>query len=240
MLLMMSTLTQTTIRGLLACTLLLPFCSCSQQPESEQSTGAKEDAQASAEDQSLSAIVQCDTGTFVIRLRPDLSPLSVANFCNLVDRGFYHGKEVANSNSISRSIGYAPPAPTYRLPAEYSSEIFFDNPGIVAWTFEDTQEGTEQFVPHPTRFFITIAPQKRWNLQYAPFGTIEEGQDAVKLMQKGDWIRSVKIVGDPTWLLERYPDQIEEWDRSLDRAGHLRAGTKDTRGTLPKLPLNSN
>ena len=44
-------------------------------------------------------------------------------------------------------------------------------------------------------------------------------------MKKGDWIRSVRIVGDPTWLNERYADQIAGWDVALDQAGHFRAGT---------------
>jgi cyclophilin family peptidyl-prolyl cis-trans isomerase len=120
---------------------------------------------------------------------------------------------------------------------EYSTKLLFDKPGIVAWTFVDIPEATEQSIPHPTRFFITIKPQQVWNLQYVPFGEINRGLDVVNLMAKGDWIKSVKIVGDTSWLKENYADEIESWNSALDAAGLRKAGSQTRK---PAIPLNSN
>lgn len=218
----MKNITQT-VRTYALLLIAILLTACTQEPGSGSTSN---EAKAPTGPEPLSAVVQCDTGTFVIRLRPDLAPLSVTNFCNLVDRGFYHGLEVANANAVGRSIGYTPVSPNYELPQEYSSELFFNRPGIVAWTFVDTPAATEKYTPHPTRFFLTIKPQEQWNLQYTPFGIIEEGQDVVDAMEKGTWIRSVRINGDPTWLNEQYAAQIAEWNQALDNAGHFRAGER--------------
>ena len=211
--------------------------SCGKKDPAGISEDTRGDEQARSEPGPLSAVVQTDAGQFVIKLRPDIAPMSVANFCNLADRGFYHGHEVSNANSVCLSIGRSANVPMYTVESEYSTQLLFDKPGVVAWTFVDTPEATEQFVPHPTRFFITIKPQDTWNLQYVPFGEIAEGQDVLGRMAKGDWIRSIRIVGDTGCLEETYAPQIDNWNKSLDAAGHPRAGADRTR---PSIPLNSN
>lgn len=212
-------------QSLIVLSILSVLASCVQEPETSQQADSPTESQESAQPGPLSAIVQCDSGTFEIRLRPDIAPMSVANFCNLVERGFYHGHEVANANTVCRSIGRTPKSPDYQVSTEYSTKLLFDKPGIVAWTFVDIPEATEQSIPHPTRFFITIKPQQVWNLQYVPFGEINRGLDVVNLMAKGDWIKSVKIVGDTSWLKENYADEIESWNSALDAAGLRKAGS---------------
>ena len=224
-------------QSLIVLSMLSVLASCVQEPETSQQADSPTASQESAQPGPLSAIVQCDSGTFEIRLRPDIAPMSVANFCNLVERGFYHGHEVANVNTVCRSIGRTPKSPDYQVSTEYSTDLLFDRPGIVAWTFVDIPEATEQSIPHPTRFFITIKPQQVWNLQYVPFGEINRGLDVVNLMAKGDWIKSVKIVGDTSWLKENYADEIESWNNALDAAGLLKAGSQSRK---PAIPLNSN
>jgi peptidyl-prolyl cis-trans isomerase B (cyclophilin B) len=237
MLLLIDTMTKILAHSLIVLSMLAVLAACGQGPASEQQAGSTTPSQEPGQPGPLSAVVQCDSGRFVIRLRPDLAPMSVANFCNLVERGFYHGHEVANANTVCRSIGQTPRSPDYRVPSEYSTTLVFNKPGVVAWTFASTPEETEQLVPHPTRFFITIKPQEVWNLQYIPFGEVEEGLDVVNLMKKGDWIRSVKIVGDSTWLKESYAAEIEQWNSSLDQAGHQRAGSQPSK---PAIPISSN
>ncbi len=185
----------------------------------------------------LSVVFETDRGTFEIRLRPDLAPLSVMNFCNLVQRGFYHGMEVSASNQVSRTLGETSRIPPYMVKPEYSSSLFFDRPGVVAWSNLPRASENDDYTPHPTRFFITVQPQERWNLQYVPFGTVESGGATVDLTATGDWVRSARVKGDPTWLYEAYPDQLATWNAALNAAGHKRAGENDT---SPVLPINSN
>lgn len=186
----------------------------------------------------LSVVIETDRGMFEIRLRPDLAPLSVANFCNLVQRGFYHGMEFSAANQVARTLGETGRVPGYSVVPEYSSTLFFDRPGVVAWSSLPRSSENSDFIPHPTRFFITVQPQERWNLQYVPFGTIVDGGATVDSTAVGDWVRSARVKGDPTWLYETYPTQLAQWNAALDAAGHWRAGEKDK--VAPALPLNSN
>ena len=185
----------------------------------------------------LSVIMKTDKGEFEIQLRPDLAPLSVANFCNLVDRGFYHGKEISASNSVARTIGETGRIPDYQLPQEFSNTLYFDTSGIVAWTNRPREE-FDPYESHPTRFFVTVAPQEQWNLQFTTFGTVVDGSDALRSSEVGDWIVSARVKGDAGWLYERYAEEMNGWNAALDAAGHTRAGSEI--GTGIESPFSSN
>lgn len=220
-----------------ACMLMLGLAACTGgSGTSGDETG--EDKGTEAQPNPLSVVFGTDRGTFEIRLRPDLAPLSVTNFCNLVQRGFYHGMEVSAANQVSRTIGETGRTPKYELEPEYSTTLFFDRPGVIAWSTLPRSSESEEFTPHPTRFFITVLPQERWNFQYVPFGTVEGGGATVDETTVGDWVRSARVKGDPTWLYEAYSDQLAEWNAALDAAGHTRAGEKSMKA--PGLPINSN
>ena len=165
----------------------------------------------------LRAVVSTDRGEFTILLRPELTPVAVANFVNLVESGFYHGKEVANANPASFSVGPARNTPNYTITPEYTTELLFDRPGIVAWTFIDDPEMVKNFVPHPVRFFVTKSEQSNWNLTYASFGEVVDGIDVVQATQKGDWIKSIRIVGDVQACLAGHADQVAGWNAALDK-----------------------
>ena len=167
----------------------------------------------------LKAIVSTDRGEFTILLRPDLTPVAVANFVNLAERGFYHGAEVANANRASFSVGNTKyKTSNYTILPEYATELLFDRPGIVAWTFMDDPEMVKNFVPHPTRFFVTKSAQSNWNLTYASFGEVVDGIDVVEATQKGDWIKSIRIIGDTKAALAPHADKIKTWNTAIDDA----------------------
>jgi peptidylprolyl isomerase len=64
--------------------------------------------------------------------------------------------------------------PGYNVPAEFTNEILFDRPGIVAMARrgDDINSAGSQF-------FITTAPYPTLNNQYTIFGEVIEGQDIV-------------------------------------------------------------
>ena len=177
-----------------------------------------------------------DKGEFEIMLHPDEMPRSAANFCNLVTRGFYHNKDFSAANSVARTIGETRRTPTYQLPQEFSPSLLFDKPGVVAWTSLPRSSEDEDYLPHPTRFFLTVGPQERWNFQYVPFGTIVSGLDTVQNIQVGDWIKSARVKGDPSPLFEQYAAEIAAWNEELARSGHLKPGES----VAPVLPVSSN
>lgn len=225
------------LRNSIAILIWLLLAGCSGEPDADNVQEGDSTASSPAQPNPLSVIFETNKGTFEIRLRPDLAPVSSANFCNLVDRGFYHGLEISGANAVARSLGETPRTPSYQAAQEYSNELLFDRPGIVAWSNLPRASLDDPSNPHPTRFFMTIKPQPEWNLAYVPFGTLESGVDVLGTVQVGDWIRSVRIKGDPTWLMELYADEIESWNQALDTAGYPRAGTA---GSARRTPVNSN
>ena len=172
----------------------------------------------------LRARIETDKGAFTILLRPDLAPQSVANFCTLIESGYYHGKEVLNANNIARSFGSDRVAPSYELPREHSAELDFKSPGLIAWTFLNTLPGEANKQPHPTRFFITVAPQDPMHLEFVPFGTVQDGMDVLLATRKGDWIKSARIEGDPSALYATLAEERKRWIKALDELETSGAG----------------
>ena len=221
----------TTLLGTLTLVLAMHGCDKGSGPANQ------DDVPKAAGPNPLSVIMRTDKGAFEIRLRPDLAPRSVTNFCNLVERGFYHGKEISAANTVARTMGETRRVPKYQLPQEFSPTLYFNTSGVVAWSNRPRGE-FDDFEPHPTRFFVTVAPQPDWNLKYTPFGTIEDGSDTLLNSKKGDWILSARVVGDPTWLYELHADELAKWNAELDATGHTRAGEENR--TIRDLPVNSN
>ena len=208
--------------------LILHLAGCSKGTPENDETGAKAPETArSSSDTDLYAEIETNRGTFKIRLRPDLAPLGTVNFVNLVRRGFYHGLEVNAANRTSASFGLGSTVPIFTVQSEYSPKLTFDRPGIVAWTFLDTKKGTTNQISHPTRFFVTKAPNDKWTFQYSAFAEVTEGQDQVGQAQPGDWIRSIRIIGDPEPLMQKHADLIRKWNVALRLAGQYAPGEMD-------------
>ena len=224
---------------LLVALMTLVSCSDGTQPASPESEKQVEGTPSGNAE--LLAVVETDRGSFRMRLRPDLAPMSTANFINLANRGFYHGKEVVASNRISTSYGQSVPAPRYNITNEYSPKLVFNRPGIVAWTFQDTKVGTTNQISHPTRFFISKEPNDKWTFAYCPFAEVVEGQDVVNAAQAGDWIRSVRIIGETDALMARYADSVAKWNNALRLAGQFSPDELEDGGTqIPPPFINSN
>lgn len=182
---------------------------------------SNESANSSTESSSteLKAVVSTERGEFTILLRPDLTPVAVANFVNLAQSGFYHGSEVANANAASFSVANTKyKTPNYTIVPEFTTELLYDRPGIVAWTLMDDPKMVENFIPHPTRFFVTKSPQSPWNLTYPSFGEVVDGIGVVSATQKSDWIKSIRIVGDADAALAPHADKIAAWNEALENA----------------------
>jgi peptidylprolyl isomerase len=77
--------------------------------------------------------------------------------------------------------------PGYNVPAEFTSEILFDRPGIVAMARrgDDVNSAGSQF-------FITTAATPFLNNQYTIFGEVIEGQEIVNNIPLRDPMRAQK------------------------------------------------
>jgi peptidyl-prolyl cis-trans isomerase B (cyclophilin B) len=168
----------------------------------------------------LLAVFECESGTIRAELATKEAPRLCANFINLVNRGYYDGQAWVDFSRVVRQTGLNPSGePAYSLPREFGTNLFFDKPGRLC--FSNNSDDVSTARSKPTRIFITVRPQDRWNLQYAVFGTIVEGLDVAMNLKEGEKIIRVKIEGDTTAHQARYAKQIAEWNAALDAVGLL-------------------
>jgi peptidylprolyl isomerase len=130
-------------------------------------------------EQDYTATITTPRGDIVIRLRPDIAPQTVNSFIFLAREGFYDGLTWHRVLPNFMAQGGDPEGtgmggPGYNVPAEFTNEILFDRPGIVAMARrgDDINSAGSQF-------FITTAPYPTLNNQYTIFGEVIEGQDIV-------------------------------------------------------------
>ena len=140
-------------------------------------------------------------GTMVLRLYPEWAPLTVANFLNLVDRGYYDGlrwfRVVPNfvaqtGDPHDNGEGDA----GYTIPAE-------ENPleqrsGVISMGLNYT-EGAN---PGPirdsagTQFYITMSPQLHLDRDFTVFGEIESGFSTLGRLIEDDRMTKVERIAD--------------------------------------------
>ncbi len=124
------------------------------------------------------ATITTPRGDIVIKLRPDLAPQAVNNFVFLAREGFYDGVTWHRvlENFMAQTgdpTGTGMGGPGYTIPDEFTNEVLFDRPGIVA------QANTGMPNSGGSQFFITTAPTTWLNGAYTIFGEVVEGQDIV-------------------------------------------------------------
>ncbi len=133
----------------------------------------------------LLAIIETDYGKIEIKLFPDKAPLTVKNFAGLANAGFYdgllfhrvidnfmiQGGDPTGTGSGGESIYNKP------FKDEFSPDLKFDKPGILAMANRGPNTNTSQF-------FITLVPTPWLNNHHTIFGEVISGFDVVKKIGK--------------------------------------------------------
>jgi peptidylprolyl isomerase len=124
------------------------------------------------------ATITTPRGDIVIRLMPEIAPQTVNNFVFLAREGFYDGLTWHRVLADFMAQGGDPTGtgmggPGYTIRAEFTNQVLFDRPGILAMARSDDPDSAG------SQFFITTGPAPWLNGQYTPFGEVIEGQDIV-------------------------------------------------------------
>jgi len=135
------------------------------------------------------AIIATDRGTIELELYFDIAPLTVYNFINLANSGFYNGltfhRVVPNfviQGGDPRGDGWG--GPGYMIRDEYS-DLTFDRGTLgIATSGHDT--GGSQF-------FICLSPQPHLDFRYTLFGRVKGNMTAIDNIVRGDIIQHVEI-----------------------------------------------
>jgi cyclophilin family peptidyl-prolyl cis-trans isomerase len=141
----------------------------------------------------FNAVVTTTRGSFTIELLPDNAPLSVDNFIQLAERGYFGGitihRVVANfviQDGDPRGDGNG--GPGYQIRCEINEVPF--NRGAVGMALSGKDTGGSQW-------FVTHSAQPHLEGGYTVFGNVISGMNVVDNIARGDVIRSISITGVP-------------------------------------------
>lgn len=161
--------------------------------------------------------MQTSKGTINLNLFADKAPVTVANFVNLVQRGFYDGlsfHRVIDDFMIQGGDpkGNGTGGPGYKFEDETTPELKHDRPGILSMA--NAGPGT-----NGSQFFITHVPTPWLDGHHTVFGAVQSDEDmkTVNEIRARDKIEKVEVEGDVEGLLESQQDRVAEWNKILDR-----------------------
>jgi peptidyl-prolyl cis-trans isomerase B (cyclophilin B) len=163
----------------------------------------------------ITAAIETSKGTININFFPDKVPVTVANFVNLAQQGFYNGlgfHRVIDSFMIQGGcpLGSGTGGPGYRFEDEFDSELRHNAPGKLSMA--NAGPGT-----NGSQFFITHVATPHLDDAHAIFGEVNgsEDQDVVNAVEQGDKIVSITLSGDVDELLESQSDKVTAWNKAL-------------------------
>ena len=162
---------------------------------------------------SLIATFDTDRGPIRIQMEPEKAPLTVANFANLAQRGFYDGlsfHRVINDFMIQGGCpqGSGTGGPGYKFEDEARNGLGHER-GVLSMANAGPNTNGSQF-------FITHVATPWLDGKHTVFGKVVDGMDAVDAVRQGDKIKSVTIEGDADAALAARADRVAEWNKALD------------------------
>lgn len=165
---------------------------------------------------SLKATIKTNRGTINLNLFDDKTPLTVANFVNLAQRGYYDGLLFHRVIADFMIQGGCPKGdgrggPGYQFPDEIDASLRHSKPGILSMANAGPRTNGSQF-------FITHVATPWLDGKHTVFGEVVSAADqkVVNAIQQGDTMESVTIEGDTTKLLTLMADTITRFNDVLD------------------------
>lgn len=164
----------------------------------------------------LKAKIETNKGTINLVLFNEKTPVTVANFVNLAQRGFYNGLTFHRVIPDFMVQGGCPSGtgtggPGYRFEDEFNSELRHDKPGILSMANAGPNTNGSQF-------FITHVETPWLDGKHSVFGQVESqaDQDVVNEIAGDDQIIKVTIEGETQSLMEDNAVKVQEWNKILD------------------------
>jgi Peptidyl-prolyl cis-trans isomerase (rotamase) - cyclophilin family len=162
----------------------------------------------------MSLIANFDTsrGLIKVELFADKAPLTVANFVNLVQRGFYDGLNFHRVIADFMIQGGCPEGsgrggPGYRFEDETNNGVKHERGSLSMANAGPNTNGSQ--------FFITHIKTDWLDGRHTVFGKVLEGQDVVDAVKQGDTINKITLEGDTDAALAAKADRVAEWNKIL-------------------------
>ncbi|HRI88847.1 MAG TPA: peptidylprolyl isomerase [Candidatus Hydrogenedentes bacterium] len=165
----------------------------------------------------MNATIRTSKGNISLKLFPDQAPVTVANFVNLAQRGYYDGlifHRVIPNFMIQGGCpeGSGMGGPGYKFQDECTPALKHSRPGILSMANAGPRTNGSQF-------FITHVPTDWLDGKHTVFGAVTgpEGQAVVDSIAQNDKIIGIDIEGDTAELISQNQAQIDEWNAVLDK-----------------------
>ncbi len=170
------------VTGLMASLLAFSGCGNKAQVPSATASAASTQEKTAPVMQDQLATVKTNMGNFTVRLYGSKTPITVKNFMDLSQKGFYNGvtfHRVIDGFMIQGGDpkGNGTGGPGYEIPDEFVKDLHFDKAGILAMANRGPNTGGSQF-------FITLAPTPWLDNKHTIFGAVVKGLDVVEKIGK--------------------------------------------------------
>ena len=164
----------------------------------------------------IQARIDTSKGAINLTLFADEAPVTVANFVNLANRGYYDGlrfHRVIDNFMIQGGCpqGNGRGGPGYQFEDEFDAGLRHDRPGRLSMA--NAGPGT-----NGSQFFITHVPTPWLDDAHTIFGEVvgDADQGVVDAIAQGDSVDGIEITGDTTGLLAAQSERIEQWNATLE------------------------
>ena len=164
----------------------------------------------------MEAHIKTNKGTIRLNLFYDQVPLTVSNFVNLANRGYYNNLKfhrVIDDFMIQTGcpLGTGTGGPGYDFEDEFHNSLKHDKPGILSMA--NAGPGT-----NGSQFFITHVETPWLDNNHSIFGQVidNDDQDVVNSISQNDIIEEIMIIGELKENSE-INQRISDWNETLDR-----------------------
>ena len=165
----------------------------------------------------MKAIIKTNKGEINLNLFSEAAPVTVLNFVNLANRGYY------NDTTFHRVIedfmaqggdptGTGMGGPGYSFGDEVYNGYLFDKPGYLAMANAGPNTNGSQF-------FITTVITEWLNNNHTIFGEVvsESDLEIVKSLKNNDKIEEIEIIDLDKEFLEKYKNILDQFNSALDK-----------------------
>ena len=146
----------------------------------------------------MEAHINTNQGIIKLNLFYDLVPVTVSNFVNLANRGYYNNLKfhrVIDDFMVQAGcpLGTGTGGPGYDFEDEFHPSLRHDKPGVLSMA--NAGPGT-----NGSQFFITHLETPWLDDHHSVFGLIadNDSQNIINSIFQGDTINSIDIIGDLT------------------------------------------
>ena len=164
----------------------------------------------------MEAHIKTNKGTIKLNLFYEKVPLTVSNFVNLANRGYYNNLKfhrVIDDFMIQTGcpLGTGTGGPGYDFEDEFHDSLKHDKPGILSMA--NAGPGT-----NGSQFFITHVETPWLDNNHSIFGQVidDDDQDVVNSISQNDIIEKIIIVGELK-VNSEINQRISNWNEILDR-----------------------